>query len=171
MNSESTLFIKNLLETVTLQCKNNLKFKNDIKIQGMLAVTMDSSGILLIPFDENWSRNSSNNGQGISTSPQVLHRVDANEDFKTYDQYPPTSPMFPSYPPSAPYMQRGHRGSRRGMANRIHHRNPTTPKNAKIPQKRFLTPQPVCKSFKLSDGSILKFCAEKANFVQISKNR
>ena len=142
MNSDSNIFVKNLLETVTLQCKNNLKFKNDIKIQGMLAVTMDSSGILLIPFDETWSKNTYPNVQGCNKNSQVLQRVDTNDDFNSYEQYSPTSvSMYPSFPTTPTFRQRGLGRVRRATPTRqISARNfPSTPKS--VPAKRTLSYQ------------------------------
>lgn len=45
--------VRNLLkETVILLCKNGLKFRTNIKVQGLLGITLDSTDIFLVQIDE-----------------------------------------------------------------------------------------------------------------------
>lgn len=45
--------VRNLLtDTVTLLCKNGLQFNKEIKVQGLLGITVDQSEVFLVPFDQ-----------------------------------------------------------------------------------------------------------------------
>jgi hypothetical protein len=51
--SEDQLKVKALLaETVTLLCKNGLKYSSELRIEGLIGVTIDNDKILLINFNE-----------------------------------------------------------------------------------------------------------------------
>lgn len=45
--------VKNLLtDTITLLCRNGLQFKKEIKVQGLLGITLDESEVFLVQIDE-----------------------------------------------------------------------------------------------------------------------
>lgn len=45
--------VKNLLtDTVTLLCRNGLQFQKEIKVQGLLGITLDDSEVFLVQIDE-----------------------------------------------------------------------------------------------------------------------
>lgn len=45
--------VKNLLtDTITLLCRNGLQFKTEIKVQGLLGITLDESEVFLVQIDE-----------------------------------------------------------------------------------------------------------------------
>ena len=41
-----------LLDTVTLLCKNGLDFKREMKVQGLIGITLDDQDVFLVHFDE-----------------------------------------------------------------------------------------------------------------------
>lgn len=41
-----------LLDTVTLLCKNGLTFKKQLKVQGLLGITLDEDNVFIVHFDE-----------------------------------------------------------------------------------------------------------------------
>lgn len=44
--------VENLLkETVILLCKNGLKFTTNVKVQGLLGITLDNADIFLVQID------------------------------------------------------------------------------------------------------------------------
>lgn len=43
---------KNLIETVTLLCRNNLKYNFELKIQGLLAITTDNQNVIVVQINE-----------------------------------------------------------------------------------------------------------------------
>ena len=137
MDDNNDIFIKNLIQTVTLQCKNNLSFNNDMKIQGMLAVTMDSSNILLIHFDESLPKTSQYN-QGNWENMRLMQR--GNSD-SSYDAFvPPINPMYSfngNVKPIAPKCL-----NRPVLSKQIISRGMCTPKKSnRIPVRKFYTPQ------------------------------
>lgn len=42
-----------LLDTVTLLCKNGLTFRKQLKVQGLLGITLDEDNVFIVHFDEN----------------------------------------------------------------------------------------------------------------------
>ena len=45
--------VKNLLlDTVTLLCKNGLNFKQQMKVQGLLGITLDDDNVFIVHIDE-----------------------------------------------------------------------------------------------------------------------
>ena len=41
-----------LLDTVTLLCKNGLDYKREMKVQGLIGITLDDEDVFLVHFDE-----------------------------------------------------------------------------------------------------------------------
>ena len=51
--SEEQERVKNLLlDTVTLLCKNGLSFKKQLKVQGLLGITMDEDNVFIVHINE-----------------------------------------------------------------------------------------------------------------------
>ncbi len=45
-------------DTITLLCRNGLQFNKEIKVQGLLGITLDDDEVFLIPIDKSYSGNS-----------------------------------------------------------------------------------------------------------------
>lgn len=59
MKADHERVTKLLTDTVTLLCKNGLSYDRELKIQGLLGITVDSSDIFLVPINDTFSGSSS----------------------------------------------------------------------------------------------------------------
>lgn len=64
-----------LIDTVSLLCRNGLNFTTDIKVQGLLGITIDGTDVFLVHFNETFTENQPN----ASTEAQPA-RSDAASD-------------------------------------------------------------------------------------------
>ena len=56
-----------LKDTVTLLCKNGLNFKKNLKVQGLLGITLDDDDVFLVQLDEIW-------GQRVTEQPEPVEK-------------------------------------------------------------------------------------------------
>ncbi|ESO07041.1 hypothetical protein HELRODRAFT_191289 [Helobdella robusta] len=149
-DDENEYFSKNLIETITLLCKNNVRHMNDLKIQGLIALTSDSTNFMVIPIDELITKNSNNFQQ------QSYHNHHDNSNSSNCNNSS-VGAMFPMMmnggmnfqsvqrPPfvRAPLAGRGRGTPQRGTSARM--KIPSqflTPNKAKAKQNlKFFTPQ------------------------------
>lgn len=60
-----------LIDTIALLCKNGLSFKNELKIQGLLGITVDGSDVFIVHIDETFSEAATPSRQNASAGRDV----------------------------------------------------------------------------------------------------
>lgn len=73
-----------LIDTVSLLCRNGLNFSTDIKVQGLLGITIDGTDVFLVHFNETFTENqptaSTESQPARSDASSDLAAVEAKED-------------------------------------------------------------------------------------------
>lgn len=64
-----------LIDTIALLCKNGLSFKNELKIQGLLGITVDGSDVFIVHIDETFSEAVAPSRQNASTGRDVQSKL------------------------------------------------------------------------------------------------
>jgi len=59
---------KLLTDTVTLLCKNGLSYGRELRIQGLLGITVDSNDVFLVPINDSFSGSSSSGSPSVPSS-------------------------------------------------------------------------------------------------------
>jgi len=59
---------KLLTDTVTLLCKNGLSYDRELRIQGLLGITVDSNDVFLVPINDSFSGSSSSGSPSVPSS-------------------------------------------------------------------------------------------------------
>lgn len=60
---------KLLTDTVTLLCKNGLSYVHELRIQGLLGITVDSSEVFLVSINDSFNGSSSNSLASVPSAP------------------------------------------------------------------------------------------------------
>ena len=72
MKQDQTRVAALLTETVTLLCKNGLHYERDLRIQGVVGITLDGSEIFLVHINETISEKTSENREALNLSENLV---------------------------------------------------------------------------------------------------
>jgi len=88
-----------LIDTVSLLCRNGLNFSTDIKVQGLLGITIDGTDVFLVHFNETFTDNqptaSSTEAQPARIDPTSdTAAVEARQDVPDHQNQSAAKPTF-----------------------------------------------------------------------------
>lgn len=64
-----------LVDTIALLCKSGLGFKNELKIQGLLGITIDSNNIFIVHMDETFPESPAHSRRNVSAGRDTETRL------------------------------------------------------------------------------------------------